>query len=86
MGGSLDAYEAQDRKIIEPVGDDLEGSLSDQVVTVWQPENYSSLGGLPSELKLTVASRSLPPPIRPPLDAYPLDLEESQKKGSISCP
>jgi len=24
MGGSLDAYEAQDRKIIEPAGDDLD--------------------------------------------------------------
>jgi hypothetical protein len=31
MGGSLDAYEAQDRKSMEPVGDDLKGSLSNQV-------------------------------------------------------
>jgi hypothetical protein len=36
MTGSLDAYEAQDRKIIEPVGDILKASLSNQVAKVWR--------------------------------------------------
>jgi hypothetical protein len=39
MGGSLDAYEAQDRKIIEPVKDSLKGSLSSQVRKVWRSDS-----------------------------------------------
>jgi hypothetical protein len=39
MGGSLDAYEVQDRKIMEPVEDCLKGSPSNQVAKVWRSDS-----------------------------------------------